>query len=95
MQSNETASATARPRRPRSRFLANGAPSATPVGTADLVAPADDADALWLTSYLPTANTATAIGTAREVNPAGAPLGRPSAFRVATSSAREPTAACC
>ena len=58
-------------------FLANGASSATPVGTADLVAPADDADALWLTSYLPTANTATAIGTAREVNPAGAPLGAP------------------
>jgi hypothetical protein len=56
-------------------FLANGAPSATPVGTADLVAPADDADALWLTSYLPTANTATAIGTAQEVNSAGAPVG--------------------
>jgi hypothetical protein len=57
-------------------FLANGAKSATPVGTANLVAPASDADALWLTSYFPTANTATAAGTAREVSLTGAPLGR-------------------
>jgi hypothetical protein len=57
-------------------FLANGAKSATPVGNANLVAPAADADALWLTSYFPTANTATAAGTAREVSLAGAPLGR-------------------
>ena len=40
-------------------FLATGAPTAIPVGTADLVAPADDADALWLTSYFPTANNVT------------------------------------
>jgi hypothetical protein len=58
-------------------FLANGAQSATPVGTANLVAPAAGADALWLTSYFPTANTATAAGTAREVSLTGAPLGRP------------------
>ena len=57
-------------------FLANGAKSATPVGTANLVAPASDPDALWLTSYFPTANTATAAGTAREVSLTGAPLGR-------------------
>jgi hypothetical protein len=57
-------------------FLANGAKSATPVGTANLVAPAAGADALWLTSYFPTANTATAAGTAREVSLTGAPLGR-------------------
>ncbi len=57
-------------------FLANGAKSATPVGNADLVAPAVNADAVWLTSYFPTANTATAAGTAREVSVGGAPLGR-------------------
>jgi hypothetical protein len=57
-------------------FLANGAKSAAPVGTANLVAPASDPDALWLTSYFPTANTATAAGAAREVSLTGAPLGR-------------------
>jgi hypothetical protein len=58
-------------------FLANSAQSATPVGTANLVAPAAGAGALWLTSYFPTANTAAAVGTAREVSLTGAPLGRP------------------
>ena len=57
-------------------FLANGAASATPVGTADLVAPAAGTDALWLTSYFPTANTATRPGLAREVSSTGAQLGR-------------------
>ena len=57
-------------------FLANGAASATPVGTADLVAPAAGTDALWLTSYFPTANDADAVGTAREVSTTGAQLGR-------------------
>jgi hypothetical protein len=57
-------------------FLANGAPTATPVGTGDLVAPADEADALWLTSYFPTANDAASAGKAREVSTAGAQLGR-------------------
>jgi hypothetical protein len=58
-------------------FLANGAQSATPVGTADLVAPAAGTEALWLTSYPPTANTATAAGTAQEVSPTGAQLAPP------------------
>ena len=57
-------------------FLGNGAPTATPVGTGDLVAPADNADALWLTSYFPTANDAATAGTAREVSTTGAQLGR-------------------
>ena len=56
-------------------FLGNGAQSAMPVGTADLVAPAAGTDALWLTSYLPTAGNGTAAGLAREVSPAGAQLG--------------------
>ncbi len=58
-------------------FLANGAPTATPVGTGDLVAPADDAGSLWITSYFPTANDAATAGTAREVSTTGAQLGRP------------------
>jgi hypothetical protein len=61
-------------------FLANGATSATPVGTADLVAPAAGANALWLTSYQPAANTATEAGLAREVSPTGAVLGPPVAL---------------
>ena len=64
-------------------FLGNGAPSATPVGTADLVAPADDADALWLTSYFPTANDATAGG-----HGAGGQHHRRSAWAVGQPSAR-------
>jgi hypothetical protein len=55
-------------------FLGNGAQSAIPVGTADLVAPAAGTDALWLTSYFPTANNARAAGLAREVSPTGAQL---------------------
>jgi hypothetical protein len=58
-------------------FLANGASSARPIGTADLVAPADNADALWLTSYFTTANDAATAGTAREVSTTGGQLGRP------------------
>jgi hypothetical protein len=58
-------------------FLADGARSATRVGTANQVAPAATADALWLTSYPLTANTSIAAGTAREVSPAGLPLGAP------------------
>ncbi|HEY5396634.1 MAG TPA: hypothetical protein VIL16_14685 [Trebonia sp.] len=56
-------------------FLANGAQSAIPVGTADLVAPADNTDAMWLTSYFPTANNASASGVAREVSTTGAQIG--------------------
>jgi hypothetical protein len=55
-------------------FLGNAAQSAIPVGTADLVAPAAGTDALWLTSYFPTAGNATGAGVAREVSPTGAPL---------------------
>jgi hypothetical protein len=55
-------------------FLGNGAQSAIPVGTADLIAPAAGTDALWLTSYFPTANNAPAAALAREVGPTGAQL---------------------
>jgi hypothetical protein len=58
-------------------FLGNGAQSAIPVGTADLVAPAAGAGALWLTSYFPTANNAASAGLAREVSPTGAQLAPP------------------
>ena len=59
-------------------FLGNGAQSAIPVGPADLVAPAAGTNALWLTSYFPTANNATGTaGTAREVSPTGAQLAPP------------------
>jgi hypothetical protein len=48
-------------------FLPDGARSVTMVGPANLVAPAATAGAVWLTSYAPGANMATAAGTAREV----------------------------
>lgn len=52
-------------------FLADGARSVTAVGTANLVAPAATADALWLTTYALGADMTTAAGTAREAGPAG------------------------
>ncbi|HEX3516297.1 MAG TPA: hypothetical protein VHT26_20095 [Trebonia sp.] len=58
-------------------FLADGARSVTRVGTANRVAPAATAGALWLTSYPLGADAGTAAGTAREVSLAGAPLGAP------------------
>jgi hypothetical protein len=58
-------------------FLADGARSVTRVGTANLVAPAATADAVWLTSYAPGANMNTAAGTAQEASATGAPLTRP------------------
>jgi hypothetical protein len=58
-------------------FLADGARSVTRVGTANQVAPAATAGALWLTSYPLGADAGTAAGTAREVSLAGAPLGAP------------------
>jgi hypothetical protein len=58
-------------------FLANGANSVTQVGTANQVAPAATAGALWLTSYPLTADPGTAAGTAREVSLAGVPIGAP------------------
>jgi hypothetical protein len=64
-------------------FLADHAPSVTRVGLADAVAPAAGgphavapaAGGLWLTSYPADADPGTAMGTAREVSIAGAPLG--------------------
>jgi hypothetical protein len=56
-------------------FLADGARSATRVGTANLVAPSATAGAVWLTSYSVGVNLNTAAGTAREVAVTGAPLG--------------------
>jgi hypothetical protein len=58
-------------------FLADGARSVTRVGTANQVAPAAAAGALWLTSYPLGAGAGTAAGTAREVSLTGAPLGAP------------------
>ncbi len=58
-------------------FLADGARSVTRVGTANQVASAATAGALWLTSYPLGADAGTAAGTAREVSLAGAPLGAP------------------
>ena len=55
-------------------FLGDHARSATRVGTADDVAPAVAAGALWLTSYPPDADTAAAAGTAQEVSIGGVPL---------------------
>jgi len=56
-------------------FLADRAGSARWAGTADAVAPAATAGALWLTSYRPGADPATAAGTAREVGAGGQPPG--------------------
>jgi hypothetical protein len=56
-------------------FLPDGAQSVTRVGTADGVAPAASAGALWLTSYPPGADQAIAAGTAQEVSVAGVTLG--------------------
>ena len=53
-------------------FLPDGAQSVTMLGTASLVAPAGADGAVWLTSYPPGANRATASGTAREAGTVGA-----------------------
>jgi hypothetical protein len=58
-------------------FLADGARSVTRVGTANQVTPAATGGAVWLTSYPPTADPGAAARTAREVSPAGRPLGPP------------------
>lgn len=57
--------------------LADGARSATRVGTATQVAPAATASALWLTSYPVNAALSSTAGTAREVSLAGVPLAAP------------------
>ena len=56
-------------------FLADGARSVTRVGTANLVAPAATAGAVWLTTYPLGADMTTAAGTAREAGPGGALTG--------------------
>lgn len=56
-------------------FLGDQAQSVTQVGLANQVAPAATAGAVWLTSYPPAAALSTAVGLAREVSAAGAPLG--------------------
>ena len=58
-------------------FLADGARSVTRVGTANQVAPAAAAGAVWLTSYPSAADPDAAARTAREVSLAGVPLGPP------------------
>jgi hypothetical protein len=58
-------------------YLADGAKSVTRVGTADDVAPAASARALWLTSYPPGSNMSTTAGTAQQVSVAGIAAGRP------------------
>ena len=76
-------------------FLADGARSATRVGTANQVTPAATGGAVWLTSYPPTAELGTAARTAREVGLAGLPLGPPVRLPTGSVIYREPTAACC
>jgi hypothetical protein len=66
-------------------FLADGARSVTRVGTANLVASAATADALWLTTYARGADMTTAAGTAREAGPAGTltrPVRLPSGYAI-------------
>ncbi len=58
-------------------FLGDHSRSATRVGTAEDVAPAVTAGALWLTSYPPDADTVAAAGTAQEVSVGGVPLRPP------------------
>ena len=72
-------------------FLADGARSVTRVGTANLVAPASTADAVWLTSYPQGANMTTAAGTAREADPRGAlsrPVRLPSGYAIVQGTDR-------
>ncbi len=56
-------------------FLADGAKSATRVGTANQVTPAAAVGAVWLTSYPATADPDTAVRMAREVSVDGVPIG--------------------
>jgi hypothetical protein len=59
-------------------FLADRASAVTRIGSAHQVAPAARPGAVWLTSYVPGADTSTARGTAREVSVTGRRLGPPS-----------------
>jgi hypothetical protein len=58
-------------------FMGDCAQSVTRVGTANQATPAAIAGAVWLTSYPPSADPATAARTAREVTVTGVPLGAP------------------
>jgi hypothetical protein len=72
-------------------FLADGARSATMLGIASLVAPAATAGAVWLTSYPPGVNLATASGTAREAGTAGAhavPVRLPPGYAISQGTVR-------
>jgi hypothetical protein len=66
-------------------LLAYGARSVTRIGTANLVAPAATADAVWLTSYALGVNMTSAAGTAREADATGAltrPVGLPPGYAI-------------
>ena len=66
-------------------FLADGARSVTRVGTANLVAPAATAGAIWLTIYKAGASMTRAAGTAWEADAAGAlthPVTLPSGYAI-------------
>jgi hypothetical protein len=56
-------------------YLADGAQSATRLGTANLVAPGASARSLWLTSYPPGTDMRTTAATVQEVSLTGAPSG--------------------
>jgi hypothetical protein len=58
-------------------FLADGAQTATRIGTANQVTPAATAGAVWLTTLTPSADPDGALRTAQEVSVTGVPLGRP------------------
>jgi hypothetical protein len=66
-------------------FLADGAQSVTRVGTANLVAPAATAGAVWLTSYALGASMTTVAGTAWEADATGVltrPVRLPSGYAI-------------
>lgn len=56
-------------------YVADRSRAASRVGTADFIAPAATAGALWLVSYRPGADTSVAAGTAQEVSLSGRALG--------------------
>jgi len=56
-------------------YFADGSRAASRVGTADFIAPAATAGALWLVSYRPGADTSVAAGSAQEVSITGSALG--------------------
>jgi hypothetical protein len=72
-------------------FLADGARSVTSLGTANLVAPAATAGAVWLTSYAPGTSMVSAAGSAREARPGGQltkPVRLPAGYTIARGTVR-------